>query len=77
MSNYKEIWVVLTLVDITETGDTKGSGKARNQQRNFETLQQTIGLLAQPWNLGSPKVLKFKNVQNVYRKVNAWIRFGP
>jgi len=78
MSDYKEIWVVLTLVDITETGDTKGSGKARNQQRNFETLQQTIGMLTQPWSLNSPKVLKLKNVQNVYKKVTgAKTIFGP
>ena len=45
LDSYKETWYVLTLVDITETGDLRGTGKTRNQQRNFETLQQCIGML--------------------------------
>lgn len=37
---------VETLIDITETGARKGTGdaKAYNQQQNFQTVIQTIGL---------------------------------
>jgi hypothetical protein len=73
-SDYKEIWMVITLVDITETSDTKGSGKLRNQQRNFETLQQTIGMLTQPWSLGSPIVRKFEEMHR--RLKDTGITFG-
>ena len=39
----------LTLVDITATGVTRnGEELARNQQRNWETVVQTMGLGAQP-----------------------------
>ena len=54
LDSYKETWYVLTLVDITETGDLRGTGKTRNQQRNFETLQQCIGMLTQPWSIAEP-----------------------
>lgn len=40
----------LTLIDITETGVTQSNNsqlKERNQQRNWETVQQTLGLKTQ------------------------------
>jgi hypothetical protein len=43
-----------TLVDITPTGMTRDPGVnslSRNQQRNWETVIQCIGLRAQPMNL--------------------------
>jgi hypothetical protein len=43
-----------TLVDITATGvikDRDSNAEARNQQRNWETVLQCIGLRAQPMNL--------------------------
>ncbi len=41
------VWGI-SLVDITATGVTRGEGKQRNQQRNWETVLQTIGILTQP-----------------------------
>lgn len=43
-----------TLVDITETGVTRDRGTQeleRNQQRNWETVLQCIGLRAQPMHM--------------------------
>lgn len=37
-----------TLVDITATGITKGESLARDQQRNWETVMQVLGLKTQP-----------------------------
>ena len=54
LEQYKEIWAIKTLVDITKTGDVRGNGKPRNQQRNFETLTQTVSILAQPWEVKPP-----------------------
>ena len=45
-----------TLVDITETGVTRDRGTQeleRNQQRNWETVLQCIGIRAQPMNMVS------------------------
>ncbi len=47
------VWGV-TLVDCTPTGITRGDSKARNQQRNWETIIQTFGILTQPIILESP-----------------------
>ena len=51
-----------TLVDITATGVTRADdahqNKKRNQQRNYETLVQTIGLRGQPVYLETPKILR-------------------
>tara|TARA_R110000796_G_scaffold45937_6_gene111124 strand:+ start:14429 stop:14854 length:426 start_codon:yes stop_codon:yes gene_type:complete len=50
-----------TLVDITQTGITRSSDsvvrKERNQQRNYETLVQTIGLRCQPVSIITPELL--------------------
>lgn len=59
LESIKERWVILTLVDITNTGVIRGSGKQRNQQRNYETLQQTVSILAQPWTISEPKALDY------------------
>lgn len=47
-------YTAFTLVDITETGVTKGDSPERDQQRNWETVLQAIGLGAQPMNVTSP-----------------------
>lgn len=49
-----EYFIGYTLVDITETGVTKDRDTnylARNQQRNWESVLQCIGLRAQPMNM--------------------------
>ena len=43
------IYTLYTLVDITPTGVTRGpDGLERDQQRNWETVLQAVGLVAQP-----------------------------
>jgi len=64
LEQYKEIWHAVTLVDITETGALRGSSKARNQQRNFETLQQCVSMLSQPWGLNTPVVKSFSSIHS-------------
>ena len=49
-----------SLVDITATGvirDQDSDSLARNQQRNWETLLQCIGLRTQPLNIQSPEII--------------------
>jgi|11_taG_2_1085331.scaffolds.fasta_scaffold25175_3 hypothetical protein len=48
MLDWKNFYVVLTLVDITQTQEYKVQNKRRNQQRNYDTLVQTISLFTQP-----------------------------
>lgn len=44
-----------TLVDITATGNTRGTPSlSRSQQSNWETVIQTIGIIAQPLNITTP-----------------------
>jgi hypothetical protein len=74
LESYKEIWYVLTLVDITETGVLRGNDKIRNQQRNFETLQQCIGMITQPWSLASPTKRTFKAVYRQFKDIG--VTFG-
>ena len=54
------VWGI-TLVDITSTGITRGDSKERNQQRNWETVIQTIGILTQPIILELPMYDTFTN----------------
>mgnify|MGYP001265397135 FL=1 len=54
------VWGI-SLVDITTTGVTRGEGKQRNQQRNWETVLQTIGILTQPTVLQYPELHTFNN----------------
>ena len=48
-----------TLVDVTATGVIRnGQEITRDQQRNWETILQTIGLIAQPVDLVEPLVVE-------------------
>lgn len=52
--DYRNFVAGYTLVDITETGITRDRGVQeleRNQQRNWETVLQCIGIRAQPMNM--------------------------
>lgn len=54
-----------TLVDITATGVTRGTDdneKLRNQQRNWETVLQCIGLRTQPQHIQLPQVAIFEDI---------------
>ena len=53
-------WCV-SFVDVTCTSVTRGSGLQRNQQRNWETVVQTVGLLSQPIIAQYPEKLNFTN----------------
>ncbi len=55
MSNLHS-FTLITLVDITKTGvlHADNDDVSRNQQRNWETVLQTIGLRAQPLEITSP-----------------------
>jgi len=45
----------VSFIDVTSTGVTRGESLARNQQRNWETVLQTFGLLTQPLVLQVPE----------------------
>jgi len=50
-----EYYRMYSLVDITKTGITRGDGSMeRDQQRNYETVLQAIGLITQPTELQAP-----------------------
>ena len=60
---------LLTLVDITATGVTRaveGKELERNQQRNFETVLQVLGLRTQPHVRTWPMVLDFDEKDIAY-----------
>jgi hypothetical protein len=69
-----------TLVDITPTGVTRGEETLqRNQQRNWETILQTIGIGAQPIEVSAPQMvevnldyLEFGDFYQGTHKVWAW-----
>ena len=71
LEQYKEIWAIKTLVDITKTGDVRGNGKPRNQQRNFETLTQTVSILAQPWEVKPPTKDAWSRYYKPYKEAGA------
>ena len=50
----KDVFVIVTLIDITETNVIRGEGKQRDQQRNWETVLQVLGLKTQPIILDGP-----------------------
>lgn len=52
-------YIILTLVDITATGVTHGDpgSPSRDQQRNYETVLQAIGLRAQPISIQPPRIV--------------------
>ena len=65
----------ITLIDITETGVTKGESQQRDQQRNWETVLQLLGLKTQPLIIKHPvcwlnEDLKFLNFGEFYEGVH-------
>jgi len=71
----------ITLIDCTPTGVTKGDSKERNQQRNWETVIQTFGILTQPILLEYPQIDTFTDnnkFQNsiMYRQLGHKHRFN-
>lgn len=63
-----EYYRIYSLVDITKTGVTRGDGTLhRDQQRNYETVIQAIGLAAQPIEL-EPPVVTYAHME--------WLEFG-
>ena len=57
MQDNIQIYTLFTLVDITPTGVTRGpEGLERDQQRNWETVLQAVGLVTQPITLIEPHV---------------------
>ena len=71
----------ITLIDCTPTGVTKGDSKQRNQQRNWETIIQTFGILTQPILLEYPQIDTFTDnnkFQNsiMYRQLGHKHRFN-
>ena len=70
----------VSCVDVTFTGVTRGSGVQRNQQRNWETVVQTVGLLSQPIIAQYPEKLEFTNDEDfnssaLYRLMGSKHRF--
>ena len=66
------VWAI-SLVDCTPTGVTRGESKQRNQQRNWETILQTFGILTQPIILELP----IKNVlEDEIKKSAMYERLG-
>lgn len=51
-----ESYRLYTLIDITETNVSRGSGNdlKRDQQRNFQSLVQVLSLRTQPLNISMP-----------------------
>jgi len=54
----------VSFIDVTCTGVTRGESLARNQQRNWETVLQTFGLLTQPLVLQVPEEHFFNSDDN-------------
>jgi len=57
MNENLEFFYLLTLVDITPTGVTRSTATnehERNQQRNWETVLQVLGIRAQPTVITGP-----------------------
>jgi hypothetical protein len=64
MSNNFHFFQGYTLIDITATGITRGDNDSieRNQQRNWETVLQCIGLRVQPQHVQLPVVATFEDI---------------
>jgi hypothetical protein len=70
-----------TLVDITQTGDVSSiNSKTRNQQRNWETLRQVLGLRTQVILISQPEILEINDPRfgsNFIGKQKVWsFKFG-
>jgi hypothetical protein len=55
----------LTLIDITNTGVTKGQSDARDQHRNWESVIQMLSLKTQPIIIRNPKCFKDEDLENM------------
>lgn len=58
-------WICFTLIDITATGITRGNTKERDQQRNWETVLQVLGLKTQPIIHNGIEITKNINLEEV------------
>jgi len=79
------IFQLVTLVDITGTGVVRSSNAhdlQRNQQRNYETVLQVLGLRTQPHVLAKPEVIDIAGPELVkswfgetyhYRTQRVWV----
>ena len=54
---FMKTFICATLIDITNTGITKGDSLIRNQQRNWETVLQVLGLKTQPIIISGPEII--------------------
>lgn len=82
MSTHLQLFQGYTLVDITATGVIRSNdvdSQERNQQRNWETLLQCIGLRTQPQNItepqagmGSMKLFDFGDFYESGQRVWSW-----
>ncbi len=69
-----------TLIDITATGIIKGESRTRDQQRNWETVLQVLGLKTQPIIINYPgkwldenlKDFEFGDFYEGYQTIWAW-----
>lgn len=69
------VWGI-SLVDITPTGVIRGDSKERNQQRNWETVIQTVGILTQAVILELPQSDTFTNISTALKKDELYTRLG-
>jgi hypothetical protein len=68
MTTNVEYYRMYSLIDITKTGQTRGEDSLeRDQQRNYETVLQAIGLITQPQEL-QPPVTTHAHME--------WLEFG-
>ena len=59
MQDNLQIYTLYTLVDITPTGVTRGvDSLERDQQRNWETVLQAVGLITQPITFIEPNYVE-------------------
>ena len=69
MQQIQQIFTLYSLVDITKTGKTRGDGSLeRDQQRNYETVLQAVGIVSQPHELSEP--VCYENTPM------SWLNFG-
>lgn len=64
---FMKTFICATLIDITPTGVTKGDSPERDQQRNWETVLQVLGLKTQPIILGGPEIVNnFEGANKIF-----------
>tara|TARA_Y100000389_G_C17233164_1_gene399193 strand:- start:142 stop:528 length:387 start_codon:yes stop_codon:yes gene_type:complete len=64
-------FTIYTLVDVTETNARRGeSTLAHNQQANFMSVYQTIGLRSNPTNFKVEKIKDNKKFGSTFKNVN-------